>query len=244
MPPPRFIPISARLGLGGALISRRALIQSRISVRQATTSSSSTSSSASSGSQRKAITLTSDTGRIPWGSLSTGEKAVRSTQQTFNFALVLVGIGLTVGVGYVLFVEVFSPSSKTAVFNRTVTRIRADPAAVAALNWSLFGAGDRGARIAAFGEGSWSRWARNRTISSTTETDRRGVEHLRMHFYVAGPKGQGTVWVHMTRPPGADWEYFTLALDVEGQERLVLENAEKTRSDGVKGGKMFGVRWW
>ncbi|KAF2149973.1 mitochondrial import inner membrane translocase, subunit Tim21, partial [Myriangium duriaei CBS 260.36] len=143
------------------------------------------------------------------------------------------------GVGYVLYVEVFSPSSKTAVFNRTVSRIKADPASVDALVGD-----DRGARIAAYGEGSWSRWARNRTIASTLETDQRGVEHLRMHFYVAGPKAEGTVWVHMTRHSGGDWEYHTLALDVKGEERLWLENAEKSRSDGVKGGKMFGVRWW
>lgn len=210
---------------------------------------------------RKSITLTTDTGRVPWTSLSTGEKAIRSTQQTLNLGLVLLGIGLTVGVGYVLYLEVFSPSSKTAVFNRTVTRIRADQTCVDALvgrdgeqqqldkkpwglTWSLFGAGDRGAKIAAYGEGSWSRWARNRTIASNVEVDRRGVEHMHMHFYVAGPKAEGTVWVHMTRRQGAEWDYHTLSLDIKGQQRVWLENAEKTRPEGVKGGRMFGVKWW
>lgn len=40
---------------------------------------------------RRAITLTTDDGRHAWNELSTGEKVVRSTQQSFNFALVSAG---------------------------------------------------------------------------------------------------------------------------------------------------------
>lgn len=36
--------------------------------------------------------MTSDDGRYNWSDLSTGEKAARGTQQTFNFLLVCAGL--------------------------------------------------------------------------------------------------------------------------------------------------------
>lgn len=45
---------------------------------------------------RKSITLTGDTGRVRWSELSPGEKAVRTTQQSANLVVVLVGIVATV----------------------------------------------------------------------------------------------------------------------------------------------------
>lgn len=45
---------------------------------------------------RKSITLTGDTGRVHWNQLSPGEKVVRTTQQSFNFIVVAVGIIATV----------------------------------------------------------------------------------------------------------------------------------------------------
>lgn len=66
-----------------------------------------------------------------------------------------------------------------------------------------------------------------------------------MHFYVEGPKNRGTVNVHMTKGrDGGDWEWYHLALDVPGHERIWLENVEKGRLDNRAKGKMFGVKWW
>lgn len=42
-------------------------------------------------SSRKQVTIGNDDGRVPWGQLSAGEKAARTTQQTFNFGLILAG---------------------------------------------------------------------------------------------------------------------------------------------------------
>lgn len=46
--------------------------------------------------QRKSITLTGDTGQVRWSELSPGEKAVRTTQQSFHLGIVVVGIIATV----------------------------------------------------------------------------------------------------------------------------------------------------
>jgi hypothetical protein len=45
---------------------------------------------------RKSITLTGDTGQVRWSDLSPGEKAVRTTQQSVNLIVVLVGVIATV----------------------------------------------------------------------------------------------------------------------------------------------------
>lgn len=46
-------------------------------------------------SSRKQVTIGNDDGRVPWGELSAGEKAARTTQQTFNFGVILAGaVGL------------------------------------------------------------------------------------------------------------------------------------------------------
>ena len=45
---------------------------------------------------RKAVTVVNDDGRVKWGDLSLGEKAARTTQQTFNLGIILAGLVLTV----------------------------------------------------------------------------------------------------------------------------------------------------
>ena len=50
----------------------------------------------SSTRSRKQITVVNDDGRVRWKDLSSGEKAARTAQQTFNFGLVLLGFVMTV----------------------------------------------------------------------------------------------------------------------------------------------------
>lgn len=133
-----------------------------------------------------------------------------------------------------LFSDVFSPSSKTAYFNNATSRIRADSRCQKLLG--------TGSQISAHGEASWSRWARNRYISSTEETDKWGTEHMRFRFFVEGPVGQGVVHVHLTkRPSQSDWEYETLAVDVKGHQRIELVKEEAKEKVAPK---IFGARWW
>ncbi|GAB7364810.1 hypothetical protein MBLNU230_g5605t1 [Neophaeotheca triangularis] len=191
-------------------------------------------------SRRRSVTVTNDTGAVPWHQLSTSEKAARTTQQSFNFGLIVLGIVMTGGVATVLYLEVFSTDSKTAIFNRSADQIRGDAACRSLL------CGDEGLHrkrdISAFGEPSWSRWARNRTVASRVEKDRVGVEHLHMHFYVEGTTDRGTVHVEMARRGNEDWEYRMLALDVTGKQRHYVIGGNDV--GGLKSkGKMFGVRW-
>lgn len=151
-------PLGARgtLRLGSCITYRQSLQIQQI--RHATTSSTSSPKPQA----RQAVTITNDTGRIAWSELSIGEKAARSTQQAFNFVVVLAGLGLTITCAAIMWSEVFSPDSKTAVFNRVVDKLRANKTA----NDLLVGTGPDRGKIEAHGEGSnWSRWARNRVIA-------------------------------------------------------------------------------
>jgi len=188
-------------------------------------------------SGRKSVTLASDDGRIPWHELSAGEKVVRSTQQSFNFAIIVVGMIATGGVAWFLYQEVFSTDSKTYHFNEAHARIKADPRCIEVL-------GDA-KKIRAYGEATWNRWTRNRHIASRTERDGAGTEHLIMRFNVEGPKEKGVVRLHMTKEKGQHkFEYKYLALDVKGHQRIYLENKDLVEAEGRKSGRMFGVKWW
>ncbi|KAH9845107.1 mitochondrial import inner membrane translocase subunit tim21-like, partial [Teratosphaeria destructans] len=193
-------------------------------------------------SRRRSVTVANDDGHIPWRQLSLAEKAARTTQQSFHLGVILLGLGLTGAVASVLYLEVFSPDSKTAVFNRAADRVKKDPTCLQLLAGQGY---HKSREIKAYGEPSWSRWTRNRSIASRHEVDRAGVEHTYLHFYVEGPVAKGTVRVHVVRRPGEhEWEYRMLALDVPGQQRHYLENAEASLLGAKRGvGKMFGLNW-
>lgn len=139
-------------------------------------------------------------------------------------------------VSYYLYIDVFSPESKTRHFNRAVDRIRADPRAL-----DLLGSGQT---IRAFGEPTASKWSRNRPIASNTHTDGTGIEHFQMHFNVVGSERSGIVNIHMVRGPGyPDWDYRVFAIDVPGQPRLYLEGGDATAQKKKPGFRMLGVQW-
>lgn len=59
-----------------------------------------------------------------------------------------------------------------------------------------------------------------------------------------GEKGQGVVGVHLVkRPSQSEYEYQSLVVDVKGEKRVVLEDADKREGSKVAP-KFFGARWW
>jgi mitochondrial import inner membrane translocase subunit TIM21 len=138
-------------------------------------------------------------------------------------------------VSYFLYDELFAPDSKTVQFNHAVDRVKASQECRDLLGPSR--------KMRAFGEPTTSKWARARPLAYTSNVDRSGVEHFRMHFNVEGEKASGVVVVHMTKPPGENrLEYRLLSLSVPGHPTVYLENKD---SEGVKAkvGKIMGVQW-
>ncbi|KAF4977592.1 hypothetical protein FZEAL_5906 [Fusarium zealandicum] len=185
------------------------------------------------GPKRRAVTPFNDTGYVPWTELSAAEKTARATQQTFNFGMILVGLG---GVGYFLWTDVFSPDSKISNFNRAVDKIKDDPRCLELL-------GDP-KKITAHGEETFNKWRRARPVASSEYTDGQGNQHSLMHFYVDGPSNNGIARQHMVKYRGhSDFEYKYLFVDVKGHERIYLENEESAASKVGKKLSFFGVKW-
>ncbi|KAK0650904.1 Mitochondrial import inner membrane translocase subunit tim21 [Lasiodiplodia hormozganensis] len=190
--------------------------------------------SSKSSTSRRQVTVANDDGHVRWGDLTTGEKVARSTQQSFNFLVIVAGVLATGAVGYVIYTEVLSPEGTTNQYHRALKRIKEDPKCVELL-------GDP-KKIVAYGEQFHSRMARQWSITSRKEKDRAGNELLHLRFYVEGPLNKGTVYLHMIQRPGEkEAEYQSLTLDVPGHKRIYLEHDSPFKA---KSGKLFGVRWW
>jgi len=210
-------------------ISNRCLAVGRFRIRHASTTS---------GPSRRAVTVTTDDGRYNWTELSRGEKAARGTQQTFNFLLVSLGLAGTITVAYLLYGELLSPASSTVQFNAAVNRVKASSECRALLGPS--------SQIKAYGEPTSNKWARARPLAHSTEIDKYGTTHFRMHFNVEGTESgvKGLVHVDMTKTKDGDrLEYQVLSLSVKGHETVYLENKNAERGMKGKASKMFGIQW-
>ena len=140
-------------------------------------------------------------------------------------------------VAYLLYTELFAADSKTRQFNHAADRVKSDSRCIELL-------GRPASKIKAYGEPTSNKWARARPLAYTTEVDKFGTTHFRMHFHVEGTEARGVVNVHMTkRKEEKELTYELLSLSVLGQPVIYLEN--KATQVGVKAkvGKMFGVQW-
>jgi len=184
-----------------------------------------------------------DDGHVSWNNLTVREKAARTTQQSLNLFVIVVGVGVTGGIFFLLYHEVFSTDSRTRHFNRAVTRIKSSPACIELLGKpeSMF----------AFGDSPWSSFARARIRGPSPTTrvakdGQTGVETLSMTFLVRGEVDEGWVTMKLVKgPQDSAFEWELLALDVKGHQRVYLEGAPKllgglsSKSDG----KVFGIKW-
>jgi import inner membrane translocase subunit TIM21 len=140
-------------------------------------------------------------------------------------------------VTYLLYTELFAADSKTRQFNHAVDRVKSDSRCIELL-------GRPASKIKAYGEPTTNKWARARPLAYTTETDKFGTTHFRMHFHVEGTEAHGVVNVYMTkRKEEKELAYELLSLNVPGQPVVYLENKADEVGVKAKVGKMFGVQW-
>lgn len=173
---------------------------------------------------------------MPWNELSTGEKAARASQQTYNLGMILVGVVLTGGVSYFLWHDVFSPDSKTSQFNRAVDKIKDDERCLELLGQAK--------KISAHGDETFNKWRRARPVASSERQDPDGTQHILMHFYVEGPLNNGVSRLHMVKYPNAsEFTYKYLYLDVKGHDRIYLEREEDRIGKAKKQLSFFGIKW-
>jgi mitochondrial import inner membrane translocase subunit TIM21 len=67
-----------------------------------------------------------------------------------------------------------------------------------------------------------------------------------MHFNIEGPKGTGSVHIHLIKYRGhSDFQYQYFFVDIPGQQRIYLENADASTAKSGEGKKtkLFGIKW-
>lgn len=111
-----------------------------------------------------------------------GERIKENTKTASYTGVILLGIGLTGGLFYVIFRELFSSNSPNNIYTAALDRCVNDPQVQDAL----------GAPIKGFGEEN-SRRRRRHVAHTLYELD--GVRYIRMNFYIQGLRNKATVFL-------------------------------------------------
>lgn len=115
-----------------------------------------------------------------------GERIKENTKTASYTGVILLGVGLTGGLFYVIFKELFSSNSPQNIYADALDRCVNDPKIQDAL----------GAPIKGFGEENSRR--RRRHVAHTIYQTDTGVKHIRMNFYVQGIRNKATVFLEKT----------------------------------------------
>lgn len=111
-----------------------------------------------------------------------GERIKENTKTASYTGVILLGVGLTGGLFYVIFRELFSPNSPQNIYSAALDRCINDPRIQDAL----------GAPIKGFGEENSRR--RRRHVAHTMY-ELEGTKHIRMNFYIQGIRNKATVFL-------------------------------------------------
>lgn len=119
-----------------------------------------------------------------------GERIKENTKTASYTGVILLGVGLTGGLFYVIFRELFSSNSPQNIYTAALDRCVSDPQIQDAL----------GAPIKGFGEENSRR--RRRHVAHTIYQTDAGVKHIRMNFYIQGIRNKATVFLEKTAVSG------------------------------------------
>lgn len=168
--------------------------------------------SSSSGDRDRSVS------RYPSGSPepSAAQKVIAAGRDFTYLIVVLIGLGVTGGLLYVVFQELFSTSSPNKVYGKAFNIIRLDPGVVGAF----------GEPIKCYGE--TTRRGRRQQVSHH-EFLKDGVKHLRLKFYVEGsePGRKGTVHTESRENPKTgkyEFRYIIVEMDTYPRRTIIVED--------------------
>ncbi|XP_055987474.1 mitochondrial import inner membrane translocase subunit Tim21 [Sorex fumeus] len=161
--------------------------------------------------------------QVPVPGTRGGEPAVPTAQRVkeagrdFTYLIVvLIGISITGGLFYVIFKELFSPSSPNKIYGKALDRCRLHPEVV-----SVFGEPLKG-------YGEMTRHGRRQHVSFV-EYMKNGLKHMRVKFYIQGsePGRQGTVHLEVREnPDNGEYEFRYIFVDLDSYpgRTIVIED--------------------
>ncbi|XP_038070171.1 mitochondrial import inner membrane translocase subunit Tim21-like [Patiria miniata] len=147
------------------------------------------------------------------GEVAIGQRVVQAGKDVSYMGVVIVGIGVTAIMFYAIGRELFASSSPNAVYTKAYKLCNKDSEIIKEL----------GEPIKGFGE--TTRRGRRRHVSHL-EYEQDGVKHMRMKFYIQGPKRKGTVHLEVKEGETGKYEYRYLFVELNGypHRTIVLED--------------------
>ncbi|XP_019400662.1 PREDICTED: mitochondrial import inner membrane translocase subunit Tim21 [Crocodylus porosus] len=149
-------------------------------------------------------------------SLSAVRKVKEAGRDFTYFIVVLIGIGVTGGLFYVIFKELFSSSSPSKIYGDAFKKCRAHPEVI-----SVFGEPIKG-------YGETTRRGR-RPYVSHIEYVKDELKYMRLKFYIEGSERgkQGTVHVEVKENPESgryEFRYIFVDVDTYPRRTIVIED--------------------
>ncbi|XP_041923622.1 mitochondrial import inner membrane translocase subunit Tim21 isoform X1 [Alosa sapidissima] len=148
--------------------------------------------------------------------LSAAQKVKRAGKDFTYLIVVLIGLGVTGGLLYVVFQELFSSSSPSKIYGKAFNKCKSNPEV-----------------IGAFGEpikchGETTRRGRRQQVSHV-EYMKDGLKYMRLKFYIEGsePGRQGTVHTESKENPETgkyEFRYIFVDVDTYPRRTIVIED--------------------
>ncbi|XP_077365167.1 mitochondrial import inner membrane translocase subunit Tim21 [Festucalex cinctus] len=144
-------------------------------------------------------------------------RKVKEAGRDFTYLIiVLVGLGVTGGLLYVVFQELFSSSSPNKVYGKAFNIVKLDPEVIGAF----------GEPIKCYGE--TTRRGRRQQISHM-EYRKDGLKHMRLKFYIEGsePGLKGTVHSESKENPETgkyEFRYIFVDIDTYPKRTIIVED--------------------
>ncbi|NXF61320.1 mitochondrial import inner membrane translocase subunit Tim21 [Strix aluco] len=148
--------------------------------------------------------------------LSAAQKVKEAGRDFTYFIVVLVGIGVTGGLFYVIFKELFSSSSPSKIYGDALEKCRSHPEIIGVFGESIKGYGEATRRG-------------RRQLVSHIEYVKDGLKHMRLKFYIEGsePGKRGTVHVEVKENPERgkfEFRYIFVDVDTYPRRTIVIED--------------------
>ncbi|XP_051970767.1 mitochondrial import inner membrane translocase subunit Tim21-like [Xyrauchen texanus] len=164
------------------------------------------------GTDRMSVSRSSSTPPSP----SAAQKVKQAGRDFTYLIVVLIGLGVTGGLLYVVFQELFSSSSPSKVYGKAFEKCRSHPEIIGAF----------GEPIKGFGE--TSRRGRRQQVSHV-EYMKDGLKHMRLKFYIEGsePGLRGTVHSESKENPETgkyEFRYIFVDIDTYPRRTIVIED--------------------
>ncbi|XP_006121474.1 mitochondrial import inner membrane translocase subunit Tim21 [Pelodiscus sinensis] len=148
--------------------------------------------------------------------VSAAQKVKEAGRDFTYFIVVLVGIGITGGLFYVIFKELFSSSSPSKIYGNALEKCRSHPEVIGVFGEPIKGYGESTRRG-------------RRQLVSHIQYVKDGLKYMRLKFYIEGSeKGkQGTVHVEVKENPESgryEYRYIFVDIDTYPRRTIVIED--------------------